>query len=58
MLSVPAERRCLVNDDGKLAVVSSIFLSNNGETFAALAVDNITAYMFPSYISIITTHDN
>ena len=36
-LSSPIERSCLANDVSKPAVASSIFLSNIGETFAALA---------------------
>ena len=35
-LSSPVEQRCLANDEGKPAVVSSIFLSNIGE--AAIVV--------------------
>lgn len=35
----PVELRCLANDDGKPAVVSSIFPSNIGEAFATVAVD-------------------
>jgi hypothetical protein len=54
MLSVPIERSCLVNDEGKLAVVSTIFLSNNGETFAALAVDNNNRIHVPK----VYKHDN
>jgi hypothetical protein len=37
-LSSPVEQRCLANDAGKLAVVSSIFLSNSGEAFVTAAV--------------------
>jgi hypothetical protein len=36
-LSSPIERSCLANDGSKPTVASSIFLSNIGETFAALA---------------------
>jgi hypothetical protein len=36
-LSSPIERSCLANDGSKPAITSSIFLSNIGETFAALA---------------------
>ena len=37
-LSSPVKERCLANDEGKPAVVSSIFLSNIGEA-AIVAMD-------------------
>jgi hypothetical protein len=39
-LFLPVELRCLANDEGKPAVVSSIFLSNIGEAFVTAAVDS------------------
>jgi hypothetical protein len=38
-LSPPVDQRCLGNDEGKLAMVFSILLSNIGE-FATLAMDS------------------
>jgi hypothetical protein len=39
-LSSLMERRCLADGAVKPALVSSIFLSNNGETFATVEVSN------------------
>jgi hypothetical protein len=36
--SSPVEQRCLANEAGKPAVISSIFLSNSGEAFVTVAV--------------------
>jgi hypothetical protein len=54
-LPSPIERRCLVYDAGKPAVVSSIFLSNNGEAFAAVAWITTAGDVFSNYISMLTT---